>query len=360
MPTDTAVTGGAGFIGSHLVGRLVESGRRVRVIERPEAPVEHLPLGQVDIVRADIRDRSAVHRALQGCSEVYHLAANPNLWVRPKELFHQVNYLGTVHVLEEALAAGARRILHTSTESILTRDRQTAAISEEQEVTIRDALGPYCRSKFRAERHAFRLAAGGAPVVIVNPTLPIGPGDRGCSPPTRMMLDFCRGRRHEYLDAELNLIDVRDVALGMVRALERGRSGVRYLLGHENRSIYEVFVALGKLTGLPPPHWRVPYPVALAVACVSEFVADVFTGQSPAATVTGVRLTRRRMHFDASRSLAELELQPRPIDQSLADAVDWFRAVGWLGSALPESRASSYIDPAHCPAPGSVLRRWTS
>jgi dihydroflavonol-4-reductase len=145
-----------------------------------------------------------------------------------------------------------------------------------------------------------------------------------------MMLDFCRGKRREYLDAELNLIDVRDVAEGMVRAMERGRFGRRYLLGSENLSILKVFNMLADLTGLPEPHRRVPYPVALAAAYVSEWVADVFTHQAPAATITGVKLTRRRMHFDPRRSLDELCLRPRPVRQSLADAVTWFRAVGWI------------------------------
>jgi dihydroflavonol-4-reductase len=145
-----------------------------------------------------------------------------------------------------------------------------------------------------------------------------------------MMVDFCRGQRREYLDAELNLIDVRDVAEGMIRAMERGRPGRRYLLGHENLSIREVFTRLAQLTGLPEPRWRVPYGVALAAAYVSEFVADVFTHRIPAATVTGVKLTRRVMHFDARRSLEELGLQPRPVTQSLMDAVSWFREMGWL------------------------------
>ena len=181
----------------------------------------------------------------------------------------------------------------------------------------------------RAERFAFHLARGGAPVVIVNPTLPIGPGDWGRSPPTQMMLDFCLGKRSAYLDAELNLIDVRDVAMGMVCAMERGRTGVRYLLGAENWSIRSVFNHLAKLTGLPEPKWRVPYPVALAAAYASELLADVVTGTIPAATVTGVKLTRRRMHFDASRSLKELGLTPRPVSESIAEAVAWFRSIGW-------------------------------
>ena len=324
----TLVTGGAGFIGSHLVRLLVDRGERVRVLDRPRAKVDHLPAG-VEIVIADIRDRDAAREAVRGCRFVYHLAANPQLWTRRRGHFHAVNYLGTVNVLTQSLRAGAERVLHTSTESILTRGRQTTAIAEDQDVPSADVIGPYCRSKFRAERFAFHLARGGAPVVIVNPTLPVGPGDWGRSPPTQMMLDFCRGKRSAYLDADLNLIDVRDVAAGMVSAMERGRPGVRYLLGAENWSIRGVFDYLAKLTGLPQPRWRVPYPVALTAAYVSEWIADAITGRIPAATVTGVKLTRRRMHFDASRSLTELGLKPRPVSESIAEALAWFRSRGW-------------------------------
>jgi dihydroflavonol-4-reductase len=333
----TLVTGGAGFIGSHLVRLLVERGERVRVLERPGANVEHLPLDKVDLVFADVRDREAVRKGVRGADAVYHLAANPQLWTHRRGHFHGVNYLGTVHVLTESLLAGAHRVLHTSTESILTRSHQSRPIAEDQDVPSRDVIGPYCRSKFRAERFAFHLARGGAPVVVVNPTLPIGPGDRGRSPPTQMMLDFCLGKRSAYLDADLNLIDVRDVADGMMRAIDRGRLGVRYLLGAENWSIRSVFGHLAKLTGLPEPQWRVPYPVALVAAYVSEWMADVVTGTIPAATVTGVKLTRRRMHFDASRSLAELGLRPRLVRDSITEAVAWFRATGWLALNPSES-----------------------
>ena len=324
------VTGGAGFIGSHLVGNLVERGETVRVLERPGAPVAHLPLHLIDVVFADIRDRGAVARSVRGCKEVYHLAANPNLWTQRRGHFRQVNYRGALNVLESAVDAGVRRVLHVSTESILTLARQSGPITEEQRVRMGDVVGPYCRSKFLAERHALRMAHEGAPVIVVNPTLPVGPGDRGLSPPSRMMLDFCRGGRREYLDADLNLIDVRDVAEGMLRAMECGVPGRRYLLGHENLSIKAIFAYLARLTGLPEPHRRVPYLVALVAAHVSEFAADVFTHRSPAATVTGVKLTRRVMHFDPRRSLDDLGLQPRPVEQSMTEAVTWFQQMAWL------------------------------
>jgi dihydroflavonol-4-reductase len=330
MVSPVLVTGGAGFIGSHLVQRLLNMGQSVRVLELPEARVEHLPLDRIDLVRGDIRDSATVTRAVRGCRQVYHLAANPNLWTQQRGTFHQVNYLGAVNVLDTALAAGAERILHTSTESILTRARQSGPIRPDQEIEMDDVVGPYCRSKLLAERHAFRLARRGAPVIIVNPTLPIGPGDLGRSPPTRMMLDFCRGKRREYLDGDLNLIDVRDVAEGMIAAMERGEPGRRYLLGNENLSIHEVFGRLAQLTGLPQPDRRVPYAIALAAAYVSEWWAEVITHRAPAATVTGVKLTRRVMQFDARPSLHALGLQPRPINKALADTVAWFRAVGWI------------------------------
>ncbi|HWG47785.1 MAG TPA: SDR family oxidoreductase [Gemmataceae bacterium] len=326
------VTGGAGFIGNHLVTRLLERGVSVRVLERPGALVAHLPLDRIELVYADIRDRAAVERAVKGCEEVYHLAANPHLWVQQRGQFRHINYLGAVNVIEAALTAGVRRVLHTSTESILTRARQIEAITEGQQIHYEDVIGPYCRSKYLAERHALRRGRAGAPVIVVNPTLPVGPGDLGRTPPTQMMLDFCKGKRREYLDADLNLIDVRDVAEGMIRAMQHGQPGRRYLLGNENLSILAVFQMLAHLTGLPAPHRRVPYPVALAAAYISEFVADVFTHRMPAATVTGVKLTRRRMHFDARRSLAELDLHPRPVADTLAETVAWFRAKGWIGS----------------------------
>jgi dihydroflavonol-4-reductase len=332
----TLVTGGAGFIGGHLVRLLVDRGERVRVLDcRLDRAVANASgSDRIEFVAADIRDREAVSRAVQGCRMVYHLAANPQLWTHRRGHFRQVNYLGAVNVIEEALAAGAERVLHTSTESILTRRRQTGPIAEDQRVPLADVVGPYCRSKWYAERFALRLGRTGAAVIVANPTLPIGPGDWGRSPPTQMLLDCCRGKRAAYLDAELNLIDVRDVAEGLLRAMERGTPGRRYLLGGENWSIRRVFSWVARHTGQPEPRWRVPYPVALAAAYVSEFVADVGTRRIPAATVTGVKLTRRTMHFDASQSLAELGLRPRPVEESLGDAIAWFREVGWIESKV--------------------------
>jgi dihydroflavonol-4-reductase len=218
--------------------------------------------------------------------------------------------------------------VHVSTESILTRARATGPIDEEVEIALSDAVGPYCRSKLRAENHAKGLARGGSPVVIVNPTMPVGPGDRGVSPPTRLIRDFCNGGLPARMDCTLNLIDVRDVADGLVRAMERGEPGRRYLLGGENLTLVALLGQLSSLTGVPVPRWSVPYPVGLGVAVLSEAWADLVSGKPPKATVTGVRLTRRRMEFNARNSLEALELVPRPVVESLGDAVAWLFEVG--------------------------------
>jgi dihydroflavonol-4-reductase len=333
----TVVTGGAGFIGHHLVEQLVDSGQQVRVIERPGAAVDHLPAA-ASVFFADIRDRAALARAMEGARWVYHLAANPNLWVRDRGEFEEVNYQGTVNVLDAALAARAERILHTSTESILTKAKLDGPINENIEIKLSDAVGPYCRSKLLAEQYAFSLAKKGLPVVVANPTMPVGPGDRGLSPPTRLIVDFCNGALPATMDCTLNVIDVRDVARGLSLVMERASPGRRYILGHSNVSLVGFLGMLGELTGVPVPRWRVPYSMGIAVAWFSELVADHLTGKAPKATVTGVRLAKRTMHFDSSRSLAELGLQPRPIHQSLADALTWLTVSGRVSRQAADSR----------------------
>lgn len=324
------VTGGAGFLGAHLVAQLLAAGRPVRVLEHPKAMVDHLPLDHIELVRADIRDAQAVQEAVRNCEFVYHLAADPNLWRRDRGEFEAVNHLGTVNVVRAAVAAGARRVLYTSTESILTSPDFHGGAVEKLQLREQDMLGPYCLSKFRAEQSVFRMVEDGAPVVVVSPTLPVGPGDLRQTPPTRLAVAFCRGELPAYLDCRFNLVDARDVAQGMMLAMERGRPGTRYLLGAENLRLSDWLRILGEETGRTVPRWRVPYALALGVAWLSELWADQVTGKIPMATVTGVRLTRRSMFFDPAASLAELGLKPRPIQESARDAVAWYRTQQWI------------------------------
>jgi dihydroflavonol-4-reductase len=325
----TVVTGGAGFIGGHLVRELVDSGQRVRVVEKPGTEVNRLPAG-VDVVFADIRHPRGLERAFDGARLVYHLAANPNLWVRDRGEFDLVNHLGTVNVLDAALNSGASRVLHTSTESILTRKANSGPINENIEISLSDAVGPYCRSKLLAEKYALSLAEQGRPVVVANPTMPVGPGDWNLSPPTRLVLDFCRGNLPAIMECTLNLIDVRDVAHGLVLVMQQGRPSRRYILGGENLTLEALLLALSKLSGVPVPTARVPYPLALAYAWLSELWAFHVTGRCPGATVTGVRLGKRIMHFDSTVTDVELGFQKRPVEQSLTDLVGWLRTADFL------------------------------
>lgn len=324
------VTGGAGFLGAHLVAQLVAAGEAVRVLERPGVRVDHLPLDRIELVRADIRAVAAVREATRGCRRVFHLAADPNLWRRDVSEFDAINHIGALNVIESALDQGAERVLHTSTESILTSRRFDGGCVEDLELRESDMLGPYCMSKYLAEVGAMRLAKAGAPVVVVSPTLPVGPGDRQLTPPTRMAVAFCRGQLPAYVECRLNLVDARDVATGMIRAIEIGRPNVRYILGGHNCELGSWLGVLGAEAGRKVPRWTVPYPVALAVGWASERWADHISGRVPNATVTGVRLTRRSMFFDTSRSMAELGLVPRPLEESARDAVGWYRAEAWL------------------------------
>ena len=324
------VTGGAGFIGAHLVQQLLNSNEPVRVLEHPSAPANHLPLDRIELFRADIRDAAAIRKATHGCDRVYHLAADPNLWRRNRDEFDEINHVGALNVMHAALDSGASRVLYVSTESILTSGQANGDAVEVARFREEDMIGPYCRSKFRAEQAAFKLAEAGASVIICSPTLPIGPGDRNQTPPTRLAVAFCQGKIPAYLDCEVNLIDVRDAADGLVRAMQRGRPGVRYVLGGHNCRLSEWLQVLANLVNLPTPRWAVPYQVALAIGWLSELWADFISHRVPMATVTGVRLTRRSMYFDPSASLAELGLMPRSVEESTRDAVNWYRQQHWF------------------------------
>lgn len=313
------VTGGAGFIGSHVVSLLHAHDCRIRVIELPDATTEHLE--DCDIRRVDIRDRDAVMEATRGCDLVIHLAANPNLWARNPADFEAVNHQGTRNVLDAAAAADVARTIYVSTESILTPRKKTQVISESVKTTLEDMIGPYCRSKWLAEQAAFEAAANGQDVVIVRPSVPIGPGDRMQGPLTRMMNDFREGRVKGWMPGDVNLIDVRDVADGIMSAIDRGESGEAYLLVNENWTIRELMNFLGQIHDRRPPRFRVPYSLALGFAYLEEAVCRFRrNGTVPMATVTGIKLTKRCFRFDGHASREKLGIESmRPCDEAIRE-----------------------------------------
>ncbi len=327
------VTGGGGFIGRHLVRVLVERGEAVRVLDIGGA--EGLPAA-VEIMRGSILDAGTLDRTLDGVDRLYHLAANPNLWNRDPQVFARINHEGTRQVLAAAARAGVARVVYTSTESILkscrvsTRDsRRAGLVDESVSLDLADMPGAYCRSKFLAEQEALAAAGTGLPVVIVNPTMPIGPGDRHLTPPSRMLLGFLNGSIPAYLDCAFNVVDVRDVALGHVLAADRGRTGERYILGGENFRVAALRALLAEASGLAMPRRRVPYGVAVAIAAAEAAVAAL-TGRPPTAPLAGVRLARTPSLFDCSKAVAQLGLPQRPLRVSLGDAVLDFAARGLL------------------------------
>ncbi|HEV8390272.1 MAG TPA: NAD-dependent epimerase/dehydratase family protein, partial [Dongiaceae bacterium] len=325
------VTGGCGFIGRHLVEQLTARGERVRVLDlRPLDPA----LPGVEQVVGSITDAAAVARAVDGCERVFHLAANPNLWAPDPKSFDAVNHQGTRRMLDAARKAGVRRFVYTSTESILKSYRAPkqstrALIDESVVLTLGDMPGPYCRSKYLAEEAAREAAAGGLPVVIVNPTMPIGPGDALLTPPSKMILGFLNDETPAYLDCEFNLVDARDVAAGQILAADKGRVGERYILGNVNLSLGELLAELRRLTGLAMPRTRVPYALAILSALVSESISNV-TKKPPIAPITGVRLARTSMAFDCSKARNELGWSCRTLEQSLRDAIGWMSGQGLL------------------------------
>ena len=338
-PPVSVVTGGCGFVGKHLVNLLLLRGHQVRVIDIDGR--EPLP-EQVELVQASVLDSAATNEIVADADFVFHLAANPNLWAADKQAFEEVNLNGTRSVLDAAHRAKCARIVYTSTESILVgHKRGRQIIDETVELATGDVPGAYCRSKLLAERYARQLARQGAPVVIVNPTLPVGPGDHRLTPPSQMLLDFLNGIHPGFLNFHMNMIDVRAVALGHWLAAARGRVGERYILGGNNLTLAELLVRLNRMTGLSMPKVSIPYPIALAFATVCELVADCFTRRAPRASTAGVRLARASVPFSSDKAERELGLPRVPLEGTLNDAIAWFDEQGLLQRQAHLQRATS-------------------
>ncbi|MBI4413060.1 MAG: NAD-dependent epimerase/dehydratase family protein [candidate division NC10 bacterium] len=324
------VTGGTGFVGAHLVRALLDQGESVRCLVRPGSDRRNLAGLPVEVVEGDITEPFAAARAVRGCDTVFHAAALYQLWVPDPAPMYRVNVGGTRTVLAAAGEAGAKRIVYTSTVGALGNPGDGRPGTETTPVTLADMVGHYKRSKFLAEQEALRLARAGLPVVIVNPSAPVGAYDVKPTPTGQMMVDFLRGRMRGVLRTGLNLVAASDVAAGHLLAAERGKAGERYILGHANLMLEEIFTLLARLTGIPAPRLRVPYGVAY-VAGVAAEVLSRLTGRPPRIPLTGVRMARKVMFFDAGKAVRELGLPQTPVEAALREAVDWFTAHGYAG-----------------------------
>jgi len=325
---DALVTGGTGFIGANVVRALLADGRSVRVLARKGGDRRALVGCAVEMVEGDLLDPPSLRAAVRGARHVYHVAADYRLWAPDPRALYRANVDGTRHVLEAACEAGAARIVYTSTVGAVGIPHDGTLGDETTPVSLHDMVGAYKASKFLAERVAEELAARGAPIVIVNPSAPVGPLDVKPTPTGQMVVDFLLGRMVASLDTGLNLVHVGDVARGHLLAAERGRAGERYILGHRNLSLMEIFRLLARITGIPAPRVRVPYAAAWLAALGMEGVSRL-TGRAPRVPLTAVRMARKRMHFSAAKAVRELGLPQTPVDAALADAVHWFVEDGY-------------------------------
>jgi dihydroflavonol-4-reductase len=324
------LTGASGFIGANLARQLAARGHRVKVLLRAKSDLRGLDGVACERIEGDIGQLAALEKAMQGCDWCFHVAASYHLWLRDYAPMYAANVAGTRNVLQAALAAGCKRIVYTSTVGCIglgpQPQGQVVPTDEATPVSAAQMRNHYKRSKWQAEEVAREFAAKGAPVVIVNPSAPIGPFDVKPTPTGKIVLDFLQRKMPAYLDTGLNWVHVRDVAEGHILAAEKGRLGERYILGHAqgNWTMKQALDVLQELTGIPAPKFRVPYAVALAAAYFDEAISAV-TGRPPKAPLAGVRMAKYKMFFNPAKAIRELGLPQTPPREAFADAVQWFR-----------------------------------
>jgi dihydroflavonol-4-reductase len=329
------VTGASGFIGANLVHELVARGHQVKALLRPGSDTRGLRGVDFERVEGDVSERDKLVAAMRGCDWCFHVAASYHLWLRDYRPMYAANVDGTRNVIEAAARAGCERIVYTSTVGCIGLptpvDGKIIPSDETTPVAAGQISNHYKRSKWQAEQIAVKLARDGLPVIIVNPSAPVGPRDVKPTPTGKVIVDFLNRKMPAYLDTGLNWAHVRDVAIGHILAAEKGRIKERYILGNAegNWTMKEAFAVLQEITGVAAPKFQIPYFVALAAAHVNETLA-FFTGRPPKAPLAGVRMARYKMFFNPAKAIRELGLPQTPPKQALADAVEWFRANGYV------------------------------
>jgi dihydroflavonol-4-reductase len=325
----TFVTGGTGFIGGAVVRRLLEAGHEVKVLVRPGADTRQLDGLPVERMKGDLRDRESLRRGMTGCQWIFHVAALYSYWGYRWKDFYETNVEGTRQMLEAARDQGAERVVYTSSVAALGVREDGCPATEDTPATLADRIGPYQRSKFLAEAVARDFPRRDLPVIIVNPSSPVGIGDHKPTPTGQIVVDFLNGRIFGYVDAGLNIIDVEDVAAGHLLAAERGQAGERYILGGENLRLKQILDLLSDISGRPKVRLRIPHWVAQCWAYVDVTMARLNPRRVPVATPDKVRLSRRYEFFDPGRAVRALGLPQTPARTALRKAVEWYRSHGY-------------------------------
>jgi dihydroflavonol-4-reductase len=338
----TLVTGATGFLGSHLTRLLVERGHRVRVLVRPTSRLDAIAGVPCEIVQGDLRDRASLAYAVHGVDRVFHAAADYRLSARDPREIYESNVTGTRNLLDVCRGAELDRFVYTSSVATIKAQSISGAIprrgplpSESDSASIDDMVGHYKRSKLLAEQEVL-AAADDIPIVVVNPTAPVGPGDWKPTPTGRIIVDFMRGRMLAYVRTGLNLVPVEDVAAGHLLAAERGETGQKYILGGVNMQLKEIFDALAAITGRPAPSVRIPHSLAIAVAHVSEIIARA-SGREPAVPLEGARMAQLTMFVDTSKARRELGFEAGSVPAALERAVRWYSLQN-VGSAFRRTK----------------------
>jgi dihydroflavonol-4-reductase len=317
------ITGASGFIGAHLTRYLLGRGERVRVLVRPESNLRTLAGLPVERVCGDLRQPISLQAAVEGVDRIYHLAADYRLFARDPQEIYDSNLLGTRNILEAAGRQGVERFVYTSSVATLAVPREGGLPNEQTEARLEEMIGHYKRSKYLAEQEALRAARNGLPVVIVNPTAPVGPWDWKPTPTGRIILDFLNRRMPAYLDTGLNLVPVEDVAIGHGLVADQGQVGERYILGARNMTLKEILEALSGISGRPAPRLRLPHSVALAAAYADHWVSRL-RSRPPRIPLEGVRMAKHKMFVDCSKAERELNFRPGSVEAALGRAVRWY------------------------------------
>jgi dihydroflavonol-4-reductase len=324
------VTGATGFLGSHVARVLADQGAELRLLVRSSSNLRNLEGLKAETATGDLRDAASLERAMSGCDTVFHVAADYRLWVRDPEEMYRSNVEGTRAILEAARKNGVRRVVYTSSVATVGFTSNGHPADEDSPVSLLDMIGHYKRSKFMAELVALSAGRYGMNVVIVNPTTPVGEQDIKPTPTGRIVVDFLKRKFPAYVETGLNLVDVRECARGHVAALERGKSGERYILGGEDLTLKQILDKLGAITGLPSPRVKLPYVFAFAAGVVDEMISGRLLQREPRATVDTVRMGKKKMFASSGKAQRELGWKIVPVEDALRRAVEWFRTNGYV------------------------------
>jgi dihydroflavonol-4-reductase len=323
------ITGATGFLGSHVAQVLSEQGADLRLLVRPTSNLKNLEGLNAETATGDLRDPVSLEKAMSGCDAVFHVAADYRIWVRDPAQMYRSNVEGTRAILEAARKNGVRSVVYTSSVATVGFTGNGRPANEESPVSLDDMIGHYKRSKFMAEQLALEAGRSGLRVVTVNPTTPVGEQDIKPTPTGRIVVDFLKGKFPAYVDTGLNLVDVHECASGHLAALEKGKSGERYILGGENLTLKQILDKLGSISGLPSPKLKLPYFVAFAAGLVDQTVSGLLLGREPRATVEAVRMGRKKMWASSDKATREFGWRIVPAENALRRAVEWFRANGY-------------------------------